>query len=197
MGESTSATNANAVEDVSALGYDSMGDHTSDNTTQYVILAENQRKKRALVMAKQKVAQLLNENKILLEERETTREEQYVATEFIRTKVRDSLTCFIPSFSFLSSLSFLSPISLLLWFVFLSHLNPDSRSDVCLHVPLHLPPLLLLFALHPLIVLPYMYMYTPYLIWVNVLDVLDVLDVLHMMWCIYYYMYHVCIGHVW
>ena len=59
----------------------------SDNTTQYAILAENQRKKRALAVAKQKVEQLLNENRVLLEERETTREEQYVATEFLRKRL--------------------------------------------------------------------------------------------------------------
>lgn len=59
----------------------------SDSTTQYAILAENQRKKRALAVAKNKVEQLLSENRILLEERETTREEQYVATEFLRKKL--------------------------------------------------------------------------------------------------------------
>lgn len=57
------------------------------SSTQYVILSENQRKKKALFETKQKYNALLSENKLLLEEREANQLETYEVTEFLRKEI--------------------------------------------------------------------------------------------------------------
>ncbi|XRB07516.1 flagellar/basal body protein [Pycnococcus provasolii] len=57
------------------------------SSTQYVILSENQRKKKALFDTKQKYNALLQENKMLLEEREANQLETYEVTEFLRKEI--------------------------------------------------------------------------------------------------------------
>ncbi|GMH39630.1 hypothetical protein BSKO_07528 [Bryopsis sp. KO-2023] len=56
-------------------------------TMQYVILAENERKKRALAETKAKYSQLLEENKRLLQDRENTERENYEVTEYLRKEL--------------------------------------------------------------------------------------------------------------
>jgi len=57
------------------------------SSTAYIILAENQRKKKALQETKVKCEQLLGENRLLLEEREANQQETYEVTEFLRKEI--------------------------------------------------------------------------------------------------------------
>lgn len=57
------------------------------SSTAYIILAENQRKKKALQETKTKCEELLAENRLLLEEREANHQETYEVTEFLRKEI--------------------------------------------------------------------------------------------------------------
>mmetsp|Transcript_12897 Transcript_12897/g.15564 ORF Transcript_12897/g.15564 Transcript_12897/m.15564 type:complete len:487 (-) Transcript_12897:254-1714(-) len=57
------------------------------SSTAYIILAENQRKKKALQETKGKCEQLVAENRLLLEEREANQQETYEVTEFLRKEI--------------------------------------------------------------------------------------------------------------
>ncbi|KAK9829645.1 hypothetical protein WJX72_007066 [[Myrmecia] bisecta] len=56
-------------------------------TSQYVILAENQRKKAALADSKQKYSELLAQNRQLQEEAEASRRENFDVTEYMRREI--------------------------------------------------------------------------------------------------------------
>lgn len=67
---------------------DDQGEVTTELTaTQYVILAENQRKKRALAEAKQKFNALAEENKTLLKQFDELQKETYEVTEALRREL--------------------------------------------------------------------------------------------------------------
>ena len=57
------------------------------SSTQYVILAENQRKKKALSETKARYVALLSENRSLLEEKEAMERETYEVTEYLRKEI--------------------------------------------------------------------------------------------------------------
>uniref|UniRef100_A0A7S0VHW6 Uncharacterized protein n=1 Tax=Polytomella parva TaxID=51329 RepID=A0A7S0VHW6_9CHLO len=64
------------------------GEVTTELTaTQYVILAENQRKKKALAETKSQFSKLTSENRILLKQLEETQRENYQVTEHLREEL--------------------------------------------------------------------------------------------------------------
>ena len=70
------------------MGSDGVFDTGPDmSSTQYVILAENQRKKKALSETKARYVALLSENRSLLEEKEAMERETYEVTEYLRKEI--------------------------------------------------------------------------------------------------------------
>ena len=65
----------------------------SNSSAEYVILAENQRKKKALLDVKGRYDALLSENRQLLEERELSQQETYEVTEFLRKEILLQVNC--------------------------------------------------------------------------------------------------------
>lgn len=60
---------------------------SESSSSEYFILAENQRKKKALAEVKGRYDALLLENRQLLEERETSEQETYEVTEYLRQEI--------------------------------------------------------------------------------------------------------------
>eukprot|EP00873_Tetraselmis_striata_P041509 jgi/Tetstr1/461773/TSEL_006861.t1 len=79
--EKKEAAEKPAPEEVAGPGSDHL------TATQYIILSENQRKKKALFETKARYNSLVEENKQLLAERENAANESYEVTEYLRREI--------------------------------------------------------------------------------------------------------------